>query len=212
MNSKVDTYLKEGCGRCPNYQTPDCKVHFWPEELIELRRIVLSSGLKEEYKWSQPCYTLNGKNVLIVTAYIDFACISFFKGSLLKDPENQLVKPGRSSQAARQLRFTKIGDVLNAEKMIKSFIDQAIEIEKAGKQVAFKKNPEPLPEELKEEFKKDSAFKKAFEALTPGRQRGYILYFSQPKQSKTRFSRIEKYRQTILDGKGINDNYRMGKK
>lgn len=212
MNPQVDQYLLEGCGRCPLYQSPDCKVHAWPEVLRELRRVTLACGLQEDYKWSQPCYTLNGKNVLIVTAFKDYACISFFKGALLDDPHKLLITPGKSSQAARQLRFTDARKVLDLEPQIKSYIFAAIEVEKAGKQIEFKKEQEPVPVELQKKFDADPDFELAFRSLTPGRRRGYLLHFSQPKQSNTRTARIEKWMETIMNGEGMHDGYRAKRK
>ena len=211
-NPKVDTYLIDGCGRCEYYKTPQCKVHSWPEELKLLRQIVLDTGLTEDYKWSQPCYTYQNKNVLIVSALKDAATLSFFKGALLDDPKGLLIKPGKSSQSARYMRFTSMDSIMKEEPYIKAFILEAIENEKAGKKVKFKKNPEPIPEELITKFEEFPEFKTAFEALTPGRQRGYILYFSKPKQSKTRTSRIEKCIPQILRGEGIHDGYKSKKK
>ncbi len=212
MNPKVDIYLIDGCGRCEYYKTPKCKVHSWQGELRELRRIVLDCGLQEDYKWSQPCYTLNAKNVLIVTALRDYAALAFFKGTLLKDTHGLLVAPGERSQAARQLRFTDIQTIREKEVMIKTYIHQAIEVEKAGLQVQFKKNREPLPEELIQQFEKDPELKAAFNALTPGKQRGYLIHFSQPKQSVTRVSRIEKCIPKILKGEGMHDKYTSRKR
>lgn len=208
MNSQVDTYLKEGCGRCEHYRTPQCKVHLWIHELILLRSLVLECGLTEAYKWSQPCYTYNGKNILIVTAFKAYACISFFKGSLLKDHHQILDIPGKSSQAVRQLRFTSVEDIQNLKSEIQSYIVQAIDIEKKGQKVMFKKHLETPPDELIAEFKKDPKFKKAFDGLTPGRQRGYIIYFLQAKQSKTRFQRILNSKEKVFLGKGIHDDYK----
>lgn len=205
MNPNVDEYLAIGCGRCELYNTPQCKVHHWPEELVQLRRIALECGLLEEYKWSQPCYTFQGKNVLIVTALKDYACLAFFKGVLLKDPDKLLIAPGKSSQSDRQFRFTNADDILKLESTIKAYIHEAIEVEKAGLKVNFKKNLEPIPEELLQKFEAYPDLKTAFEALTPGRQRGYILHFSAPKQSATRTSRIEKCIDKIMTGKGFHD-------
>jgi uncharacterized protein YdeI (YjbR/CyaY-like superfamily) len=176
-----------------------------------LRRIVLDCGLVEEYKWSQPCYTFRNKNILILIAFKDYACISFFKGSLLEDPEGILITPGKNSQAARQLRYTDSITVKHQEAIIRNYIHQAIEVEKSGLEVRFEKQPEPVPTELRERMDSDEVFRKAFESLTPGRQRGYILYFSQPKQSKTRVMRIEKYTASILNGEGMQDVYRNQK-
>jgi uncharacterized protein YdeI (YjbR/CyaY-like superfamily) len=205
MNSKVDLYLEEGCGRCSFYRTPQCKVNDWAEELKHLRRIVLECGLDEAYKWSQPCYVYRNSHVLLVTAFIEYAAISFFKGALLADSDGILVAPGPNSQSARQIRFTNLKDILERESVLEAYIYEAIEVEKLGLKVNYKRKPEAIPDELKKKFKEIPALKSAFEALTPGRQRGYILHFSQPKQSKTRESRIEKSMEKIFSGKGIND-------
>ena len=206
MNPKVDDYLADGCGRCSLYQTPQCKVHTWSKELKALRKIVLASGLTEELKWRQPCYTLDNSNVAMVSCFKDYSFISFFKGTLLKDPKKRLASPGENSQAARQLRFTDVKQIKELEPDIKSYLQEAIEIENAGLRVDFKKHSEyEIPEELEKRFKQDPELKKAFEALTPGRQRSYILHFSAAKQSQTRESRIEKCRQKIIDGKGFNE-------
>lgn len=206
MNAEVDQYLIDGCGRCSLYRTPECKVHNWTEELKLLRSIVLESGLQEEFKWKQPCYTYNGGNILIVTAFKDYACIAFFKGSLLEDSYNMLVQPGENSQAARQLRFTSLNSITENEEAITRYILSAIEIEKQGKKVDFSaKKDLDYPEELQQKMDADGIFKKAFESLTPGRQRGYLLHFSSAKQSETRASRIEKYELHILAGKGMHD-------
>lgn len=205
MNHKVDLYLEEGCGRCSLYRTPQCKVHNWTEELKHLRRIVLECGLDEEYKWSQPCYMYQKRNILLITAFRGFASIAFFKGALMADPDGILVAPGANSQSARQLRFTDVKRIIEMEPVIKAYIYEAIEVEKMGMKVNFKKKPASIPEELQKKFDEIPELKSAFESLTPGRQRGYILHFSQPKQSKTRESRIEKSLVKIFNGKGIND-------
>ena len=205
MNHKVDLYLEEGCGRCTLYRTPQCKVHKWPEELKQLRRIVLECGLDEEYKWSQPCYMFQKSNILMVTAFKEYAALAFFKGALLADPNGILVAPGENSQSTRQVRFTNVNDIIEMESVLKAYIYEAIEVEKIGLKVNFKKKPESIPEELQSKFNEIPELKSAFEALTPGRQRGYILHFSQPKQSTTRNSRIEKCMEKIFNGKGMND-------
>ncbi len=212
MNKSVDNYFIEGCGRCPLGGTADCKVHNWTSELTLLRSIVLDCGLMEEAKWGVPCYTFQNKNILIVSAFKEYCSISFFKGSLLSDDKNLLVKPGPNSQAARLFKFKNTKEILKIESDIKAYIFEAIELEKAGLIVAFKKNPEPMPEELEQKFEADPVFKNAFEALTPGRQRGYILYFSQAKQSKTRISRIDKCLPMIISGIGLHDKYKSMKK
>ena len=212
MNNSVDQYFIEGCGRCPLGGTPDCKVHRWISELELLRSMVLDTGLMEESKWGAPCYTFQQKNVLMVSALKNYCCISFFKGALIQDPKNLLEKPGPNSQAARLLKFKSVDEIVKIENDIRAYILKSIEVEKAGLSVPFQKNPEPLPEEMRMKFEKDPVLKTAFEALTPGRQRGYILHISQPKQTKTRLLRMEKCAPSILSGVGLNDKYKSGKR
>ena len=205
MNPTVDRYFIEGCMRCQLGGTPDCKVHRWQEPMAHLRMILLDSGLTEERKWGVPCYTFQGANVMLLSAFNDYCALSFFKGSLLEDPHGLLVKPGENSQATRYLRFTRVEEVIEREPVIRAYIKEALALEKAGRKVEFKQRPEPIPEELEAMFAEDPALQAAFEALTPGRQRGYILHFSQPKQAKTRLSRIEKCVPKIMEGKGFHD-------
>ena len=212
MNPEVDIYFEEGCGRCPLGGTDDCKVHSWTQELAYLRQIVLACGLQEERKWGAPCYTYQGKNVLMIAAFKESCSLSFFKGSLLSDEKQVLEKPGKNSQAARLFRFTETEQIAAIQDYIKACIFEAIEIEKAGVKVEFNPNPGPLPEELIHAFAHDPVLKSAFENLTPGRQRGYILHFSQAKQSKTRLARIEKCSPMILNGIGLHDKYQKRKK
>jgi len=206
MTNDVETYFSEGCGRCSLGGTPECKVHTWQQELIGLRRIVLECGLDEECKWGVPCYTFQGKNILMVSALKDSCIISFFKGSLLHDEHGLLSFAGENSQVAKMFRFTRAEDILMLEEQIKNYIFEAVEVEKAGLKVPKSAAPE-LPEELLQKFEEMPAFQVAFEALTPGRQRGYVLYFSQPKQAQTRESRIEKCVPKILNGEGLHDKY-----
>lgn len=212
MNKSVDNYFLEGCGRCPLGGTPDCKVHNWTSELEFMRKIVLECGLTEESKWGAPCYTFQNKNILMASALKEYCCISFFKGSLLNDEKNLLVQPGPNSQAARLFKFKNLDEIQRIESDIKAYIFESIEVEKAGLNVTFKKNPEPIPVELEAKLEEDPVLKTAFEALTPGRQRGYILHFAQPKQEKTRLSRIEKCVPMILSGIGLHDKYKSMKK
>ncbi len=205
MNPSVDNYLVAGCGRCPLGNTPQCKVNSWQEELAKLRLIVLESGLTEELKWGVPCYTWKGANVLIVSAFNENCAISFFKGVLLNDIHKVLAKPGENTQSARVIRYTDVRQIVEMESILKEYIQEAIQLEEQGAQVHFKKNPEPIPIELQNRFEEDPVLESSFYALTPGRQRGYILHFSQPKQSKTRLSRIEKHTQKILNGIGMHD-------
>lgn len=208
MHPGVSKFLMDGCMRCKLGGTPACKVHTWKEEIILLREIVLECGLTEDLKWGVPCYTLDGKNVLMISALKHTSTISFFKGSLMKDSKQWLVKPGENSQAARYLPFDNVEDLIKNRKHVKAYILEAIALEQEGKSVAFKKESEPVPEELKCIFKENPAFKNAFYQLTPGRQRGYLLFFSQPKQSATRTSRIEKCMPQIFQGKGMHDDYK----
>lgn len=203
-NPQVDQYLIDGCMRCKYGGTPQCKVHNWVEELKILRQIVLETGLAEEIKWGVPVYTHKGKNIVTVNALKESANIGFFKGVLLADKQKILQQQG-NLQSDRIIKFTNKDDIEKMEDVLKSYILEAIAIEESGKKVEFKKNPEPIPTELLQAFEQNPAFKKAFYSLTPGRQRGYIIYFSQAKQSQTRISRIEKYKEYILNGIGLND-------
>lgn len=205
LNPEVDLYLADGCGRCKYYATPDCKVKKWLLELEMLRQIALESGLVEELKWKVPVYTFSGKNVIIVSAFKDYSSIAFIKGALLKDPEKILVKQGEHSQSGRIAKFTDTTTIQQLSAVLKAYILEAIELEKAGEKVEMKKNPEPIPEELENKFAEMPELKKAFFALTPGKQRAYIIHFSQPKQSQTRVSRIENNVQKILNGEAFYD-------
>ena len=189
MNPKVDAYLR--------------RAKEWREEMEKLRRISLDSGLTEELKWGKPCYTFQNSNIVIIQGFKQFCALLFTKGALLKDPNGILKTFGW--QAARRIPFTNVREIVEMEPILKAYIYEAIEVEKSGLKVNFKKNPEPIPEELQNKLDEVPALKTAFDALTPGRQRAYILYFSAPKQSKTRGSRIEKCVQQILNGKGLND-------
>ena len=212
MNSKVDEYLNSGCGRCPLGGTSECKVHDWNNELKLLRAIILQSNLEEELKWGVPCYTFKERNILILSALKDHVVLGFFKGVLLSDKQRLLVSPGANSQAVRQFRFYNVEEIENVKDAITGYIKEAIEIERSGRKVIFKKSPEPLPHELEVTLEKDPILKSAFNALSPGKQRGYILFISQPKQTKTRLSRIEKCSPMILSGIGLHDKYKSKKK
>lgn len=178
----------------------------WKPEMEKLRTILLATGLQEDFKWMHSCYTLNHANVLLVHGFKDYCAILFNKGVLLKDEENILIQQTENVQSARQIRFTNIKEIIELENTIKAYIFEAIEIEKAGLKPELKKHEDfKLPEELISSFKKEPNFKKAFESLTTGRQRAYILHFSGSKNASTRENRIENYKQRILNGKGIND-------
>ncbi|MGO4373196.1 YdeI family protein, partial [Paenibacillus sp. MCAF20] len=168
--------------------------------------IVLDCDLSEDMKWMHPCYMFEGKNIVLIHGFKEYCALLFHKGALLKDPHGILVQQTENVQAARQIRFTSAQQIEEMQLILKAYIDEAIEVEKAGLQVEYKKNTEyTIPEELENKFIEIPDLKTAFEALTPGRQRAYIFYFSEPKQSKTRDSRVEKYLPHILDGKGLND-------
>jgi uncharacterized protein YdeI (YjbR/CyaY-like superfamily) len=192
MNPKVDAFIKNA--------------EKWRGETEKLRAIVLRCGLTEELKWGKPCYTFQESNVVIIQGFKEYFAVMFCKGALLKDPNGLLVKPGENTQAARQMRFTNAREISERESVLGAYIQEAVEAEKNGLEVKFKKNPEPIPEELQIKLDENRALKTAFFALTPGRRRAYILFFSRAKQSKTRESRIEKYRRRILHGKGLNDH------
>jgi uncharacterized protein YdeI (YjbR/CyaY-like superfamily) len=212
-NPQVDDFFARGCGRCALFETPQCRVHKWQEEMQMLRDILLDAGLTEERKWGNPCYTINGKNVVMMGALKEFCSIGFFKGSLLSDPKQLLIAAGENTQAARQLRFTETKSITQLQKQITTFVQEAIALEEAGRKVAFKAaNEFSIPDELLEYFRDSSAFEKAFYALTPGRQRGYLIHFAEPKQSKTRQARIEKYHDQIMRGEGLHDAYRKSSK
>jgi len=179
----------------------------WQSELEKLRAILLDfPQLTEEIKWRAPCYTFQGANVIMIGAFKESCVISFVKGALLKDPHRILVKPGENTQAVRVIRFTNVQKIVELEEVLKAYIQEAIEVENAGLKVPLKSKPEPLPQELKAKFAETPALKTAFAALTPGRQRAYILYFSSAKQSETRTSRIEKHVKRILSGKALDDD------
>lgn len=178
----------------------------WQAEFQELRLIALGCGMTEELKWGCPCYTLDGKNIVLIHGFKEYCAFLFFKGALLKDPKGILIQQTPNVQSARQIRFTGIADIVKLKSTVKAYIKEAIEVEKGGLKVKMKKTSDfNMPEEFKTKLDKNRALKKAFDALTPGRRRAYLLHFSQPKQSKTREARVEKYTPQILSGKGLDD-------
>ena len=178
----------------------------WQKEYAELRMLVLECGLEEELKWGCPCYTLQKNNIVLIHGFKNYCALLFMQGALLKDPKKILVQQTENVQSARQIRFTDIHEIIKNRSTLKKYIKEAISIHKAGLKVEFKKTTEnKIPQEFQTVLDDMPDLKIAFEALTPGRQRGYLLYFSAPKQSKTRETRIEKYLQQILDGKGLDD-------
>ena len=192
MNAKVDFYFTKNTN--------------WQKETERLRIIILDCGLNEELKWGCPCYTFQKANIVLIHVFKEYCALLFFKGALLNDTKGMLIQQTENVQSARQIRFTNLKEIVKAERTLKDYIYEAIEVEKAGLKVELKKTREySIPDEFQKQLNKKPALKKAFEALTPGRQRGYILHFSSPKQSKTRESRIEKSIQDILNGKGLND-------
>ncbi len=178
----------------------------WQDEMRKLRDIVLDCGLSEDFKWGQPCYTHNKGNVLIIHGFKNYCAILFFKGVLMKDPKGILIQQTRNVQAGRQIRFPSINEIVEMEPLLKEYIKEAIEVEKSGRKIIKKKTEDyPVPEEFQSKLEEDPALKDAFEALTPGRQRAYLYYFSSAKLSKTREERVEKYLPRIMEGKGLND-------
>ncbi len=178
----------------------------WQKEYMQLRKIALDCGLEEELKWGCPCYTFENKNVVLIHGFKEYCAYLFFKGALLNDPEGILIQQTENVQSARQIRFTNAKEITKLSRVLKSYIYEAIEVERAGLQVKLKKTSDyKVPEEFQKRLNKSAALKKAFEALTPGRQRAYIFYFSQAKQAKTREQRVEKYVKQILSGKGLED-------
>lgn len=199
MNPKVDFYFD--------------KAEKWQKEVERLRTIVLDCPLAEELKWGCPCYTFQERNIVLIHVFKEYCALLFFKGSLLSDPNDILIQQTKNVQAARQIRFTNLREIVKQESVLKAYIYEAVEVERAGLKVKLKKATEfPIPEEFQKKLDKKPALRKAFYELTPGRQRGYLLYFAAPKQSKTRESRIEKCTQDILQGKGLNDDYQSAKR
>ena len=193
MNPKVDFFFD--------------KATKWQKEYEQLRTIILDCGLTEELKWGCPCYTFQKNNIVLIHGFKEYCALLFFKGALLHDAKSVMIQQTENVQAGRQIRFTNVREITKMKTTLKAYVNEAIEVEKAGLKVNFKKTSEyNIPEEFQNKLKKHAALKTAFQALTPGRQRAYIFYFSQPKQSKTRESRIEKYMQQILNGKGLNDD------
>ena len=192
MNPKVDFYFD--------------KAIKWQKEIEKLRMIVLDCGLNEELKWGCPCYTFQNSNIVLIHVFKEYCAFLFFKGALLNDTNGMLIQQTENVQGARQIRFTNVREIVETKAILKAYIYEAIEVEKAGLKVKLKKSSEfSIPEEFQKKLDKKPALKTAFNALTPGRQRGYLLYFAAPKQSKTRESRVEKCIQQILDGKGLTD-------
>src|SRR5438093_13734568 len=182
------------------------KAKKWKEEFERLRAIVLDCGLTEELKWGKPCYTYQKSNIVLIHGFKEYCALLFMKGSLLKDAKGILVQQTENVQAARQIRFTNVREIVEMEPVLKAYIKEAIEVEKTGLKVDYKKTADfAIPEEFQNKLDEIPALKTAFDALTPGRQRGYILNFSAPKQAKTRESRVEKCMQQLLNGKGLND-------
>ena len=192
MNPKVDWFFD--------------KATKWQKEFEKLRAIILDCGLIEELKWGQPCYTFQNTNIVLMHGFKEYCALLFFKGALLNDPNGILIQQTENVQVARQIRFINVREIVKMERILKAYIYEAIEVERAGLKVKLKKTSDfKIPEEFQSKLDKMPALRKAFDALTPGRQRGYIFYFSQPKQSITRQSRVEKYVQQILNGKGLDD-------
>lgn len=201
----VDAYLRDGCGRCEHYQTPECKVRPWGEILRSLREILRATELVEEVKWGCPCYTLDGKNVIMLSALRDRCVLSFFKGAAIHDPHGLLERPGPNTRTARVVAFTSLRDIDDRRDVIEALIREAIRVEQSGVRIDVPGDPEPMPEELELRLQAEPELLAAFEALTPGRQRSHILYVRSAKQSATRARRAKACAPKILAGKGFHE-------
>ena len=211
MNQHADTYFTAGCGRCAKGGTPACKVNTWAAELAALRAVVLESGLTEECKWGVPCYTVSNDeksgNVVLIHSFKEYCALLFIKGALLKDAKGILIQQTENVQGGRQLRFTDVREIDALIPTIQAYLQEAISVEKAGLKMSMKPTTEfTVPEEFQAKLDASPALKNAFEALTPGRQRAYLLHFAAAKQAKTREARIEKCTPQILNGKGLLDS------
>jgi len=207
MPLTIKEYWKLGCGRCHLTNTPDCKIHSWSSGIKFLRKVVIEEGLEESIKWGSPAYSHLGKIIVLLSVLKDHFLISFPNGALLLDPDQLLTKPGENTQAGRVVRFFSLDEAKKKTKSLQELISQAKEISISGKSYSYNQEVPKYTDELSEVFEKDPEFEKAFQNLTTGRQRGYILYFSQAKQSQTKMSRIAKSRNAILAGKGWNERY-----
>ena len=205
MITDVDTYFIDGCGRCDHFATDSCKARMWSKPLSVLREILRSTGLEEEAKWGQPTYTLGGKNVAMLFSFKDCCGISFFKGVILQDDHKLLVPAGPNSHVARLLKITSEKDARELEPLIREYLNEAIEIEKSGRPVPKPARDEKIPSVIQERIEMDEIFKKAWDALTPGRQRSYIIHIGGAKQEKTQYNRLEKALPKIFAGKGNNE-------
>ena len=201
----VDAYLRDGCGRCELYQTPECKVRGWSEPLRALREILHATELVEEVKWGCPCYTLEGKNVLMISALKERCVLSFFKGAAIEDPDDLLERPGPNTRTARVVYLTSLQDVEDRQDAIRSLVRAAIDVGRSGVRVEAPDDPEPMPEELELRLRADPELLAAFEALTPGRQRSHLLHVGGAKQSATRARRAEACAAKIFAGKGFHE-------
>lgn len=204
-NTNVDSYLQEGCGRCDKFQTPECKVHLWTEPLLELRKILRATELHESMKWGQPCYSVDEGNVLLMTSFTDACALNFFQGAAFDDPEGLLEAPGPNSRYARYIKFRSLDDIETHREAVQNLIDQAIAFKKSGKKVPVSDEREPMPDELEERLESDADLKAAWDELTPGRQRSFILHVGGAKQAATRERRVEKCVPKIYAGKGFNE-------
>lgn len=203
--TSVDSYLRDGCGRCEHYQTPACKVHLWSAPLVALRKLVRATELVEAMKWGHPTYTLGGKNVVMISAFKDFCALQFFQGAALTDDDGLLVSPGPNSRFARYLKFTTLAEVTRHRAVIVRLLDQAIALAASGAKVAAPPPSEEVPAELAARLAADPALRRAFAALTPGRRRSHLLHITGAKQSETRARRVDRSAVEILAGRGWNE-------
>lgn len=205
MITRADTFFVDGCGRCDLFATDACKARKWKEQLVALRTIAQQSGLKEEVKWGQPTYTLGGKNVAMIVAFKDYCGMSFFKGLLLDDADRILQKAGPNIHAERVVKCTSLQEVLDMEAQLTALLKQAVAVEKSGKVVPKAQRKDDVPEVVAEKIELDPEFKKSWNALTPGRQRSYVLHINSAKQESTQRNRLEKALPKIFAGKGNNE-------
>lgn len=205
MVKSVEEFLDKGCGRCQKFDSPECKAVLWKKDIALLRALLLEFPLVEESKWGMPCYSYDGKNIIMIVPAVDSIRLSFLQGVVMNDPENRLVAPGENSQFARYLTFENHNAVEGSITLIKTYIAEAIRVKEQNIPLPKTENSEPVPEELLVEFEENPELETAFWALTKGRQRGYLLHFNGAKQSQTRVNRIQKYKEKILSGKGFHD-------
>lgn len=204
-NTSVDSYLRDGCGRCSLFATPACKVHRSPETLLALRSLLLEFDFVEAMKWGSPCYAVNGRNVVMLVSLKDACALSFFDGAALDDPDGALLSPGPNSRFGRYLKFASLDDLVTNQEVARALLRRAAEFARSGARFVPAREPDELPEELTEALFADRVLQSAFEALTPGRQRSHVIYVSGAKGAEARLRRVERCVPKILAGRGFNE-------